>query len=440
MRYPVILTTAFLVFVAFVSMAQARDKDPLQMLRDQAIPLKTAEDLAPLVQSAESRSLVLLGEASHGTSEFYTWRADISRRLIQEKGFRFIAVEGDWASSYRLNQYVRGRTSEGESARSIMQGFDRWPTWMWANHETAELIEWLRDYNAGRPAPEQVGFYGIDVYGPGASMQKALGLVQKMAPSMAEDIEAAYACLQPFADDFSQYARVLSRGGRSCEDAARRAFEMIGAARESLQKDDPAAFFNLEQNALVVKNAERHYRAMLVQGPLSWNHRADHFFLTVERLFAHYGADAKGIVWAHNTHIGDARATAMAPQGQRNIGQIARQRLGQEEVFAVGFGTHRGSVMAGQSWGAQQLVMDVPPAREGSLEDLLHRTEKSQFMLLFSDPEEFGALLTPLGHRAIGVVYDPQRERIGNYVGSVVPLRYDAFIYLEETRALEPIQ
>ncbi|SDM01282.1 Erythromycin esterase homolog [Geoalkalibacter ferrihydriticus] len=439
MRCSVLFTTILLLLFC-LSIAQAKDQTPVELLRAQAIPIKSADDLDSLVRSAKDRSLVLLGEASHGTSEFYTWRAALSRRLIEESGFRFIAVEGDWASIYKLNQYVRGRTAEGESARCIMESFNRWPTWMWANRETAELIEWLRAYNAERPTKEQVGFYGIDVYGPESSMGKVLELMKDALPALADEARAAYACLGPFGEDFSHYARSVARGGRSCEVEARHVLGMIRAARGNLVDEDRDAYFNLKQNALVVKNAERHYRAMPAQGPASWNHRVDHFYFTVERLLAHYGAGARGIVWAHNTHIGDARATAMAQQGQRNIGQIARQRLGAEQVLAVGFGTHRGSVMAGLSWGAEPQVMAVPPAREGSFEDLLHRTEKSRLLLLFSDPQDFTALLEPLGHRAIGVVYDPRRERIANYVPTLVPLRYDAFIYLEETRALQPLQ
>ncbi|MDO3379357.1 erythromycin esterase family protein [Geoalkalibacter halelectricus] len=436
----------FLPFILFIlplclglPAAQAEKPEPLKSLRAQAVPLESARDLDPLLRLAKDRSLVLLGEASHGTSEFYTWRADISRRLIEEEGYRFIAVEGDWASLYRLNLYVRGLGAEGESARGIMEGFSRWPIWMWANEETAALIKWLREYNAERPAAEQVGFYGIDVYGPETSLAKVRSLVERKGADLAEEVAASYACLQPYAEDFSLYARAVAQGGRSCEGEARRVVALLREARSDLAQEDRAGYFNLKQNALVVKNAERHYRAMPLRGDQSWNHRVDHFYLTVERLLAHYGAGAQGIVWAHNTHIGDARATAMAAQGQRNIGQIARRQLGEEKVLAVGFGTHRGEVMAGLSWGAEPQVMRVPPAREGSFEDLLHRTEVAQLLLIFDDPEDFPALLEPLGHRAIGVVYDPRRERVANYVPSLVPLRYDAFIYLEETRALRPI-
>lgn len=412
--------------------------DPVALLRRQAIALETAADLAPLLAAVGDRPLVLLGEASHGTSEFYTWRAKISRLLIEQKDFRFLAVEGDWAACYRLDRYVKGHQPEGVTARDILRGFDRWPTWMWGNEEVADLIEWLRDHNRGRPAAEQVGFYGIDVYGQGDSLRKVLALLEGLVPDLHADVAGHYACLEPFADDLTPYVRQLMRGRRPCAPRLEAAVALLREAQE-LQSRDPDAFFNLEQNALVVKHAERHYRAMRQQGPLSWNIRVDHFFRTVERLLAHHGPSARGIVWAHNTHIGDASATVMAERGERNIGQIARESFGADQVFAVGFGTHRGTVKAGSEWGAEAAVMTVPPAREDSFEDLLHRTQLSQFLLLFAEAPLVPALLEPVAHRAIGVVYRPHREHLGNYVDSVVPRRYDAFIYIDETRAVRPL-
>jgi erythromycin esterase len=439
MRIYLVLGLFFAALVMPMEAWATKDSELVQQLRHRAISLQTAADLTPLVNAARNRTLVLLGEASHGTSEFYTWRADISRRLIVEKGFHFIAVEGDWPSIYQLNRYVRGQAPDGATARSIMAGFSRWPTWMWANDEMVDLIEWLKAFNSDRPADEQVGIYGMDLYGPETSITKIIGILEQTAPDLAGQVKSEYACFENYMQDFSDYARAMARGERPCADPARQAVGIIRANEEILAENDPAIFFNLKQNALVVKHAERHFRAMPMRGPLSWNHRVDHFFHTVDRLLSHYGEGARGIVWAHNTHIGDARATVMANQGQRNIGQIARQQLGRDRVLAVGFGTHSGTVMAGPSWGAQQQVMTVPPAMEGSLEDLLRQTDMDQFLLLFSHPEEFEGLAAPLGHRAIGVVYDPRRERMGNYVPSLVPLRYDVFIYLEKTRALSPI-
>jgi erythromycin esterase len=438
-RFLRISILCLLFAVSAGALADIPDDDPVGLLRERAIPIAGAGDLDPLLDAIGGRRLVLLGEASHGTSEFYTWRAAISRRLIEEKGFRFIAVEGDWASSYRLNRYIQGRAPAGESARAIMQGFSRWPTWMWANEEVADLVEWLRTFNEGRPADEQVGFYGIDLYGQTDSLRKVPALTAQLAPDLADRVAAAYACLAPFADDLGPYARSVARGGESCEGQVRSVVALLRDAN-ALAQADPRGYFNLKQHAMVVKYAERHYRAMAISGPESWNVRADHFFNTTERLLGRYGDGARGIVWAHNTHIGDARATVMAARGQRNIGQIARERLGAGDVFAVGFGTHRGTVMAGRAWGAQAEVMPVPEAMGESFEDIAHRTAIPRFLVLFDDPRNFEPILFPIGHRAIGVVYQPERERFGNYVHSVVPRRYDAFVHLDETRALRPVQ
>lgn len=431
--------TALWVVMPASTGASYSDEGAVNLLRNRATPLHGASDLDPLVAAIGHRRLVLLGESSHGTSEFYIWRTQISRRLIQEQGFRFIAVEGDWDSSYRLNRYVKGATAQGDSARSVMQGFSRWPTWMWANEEVVDLIEWLRSHNDNRAAAEQVGFYGLDLYGQSNSLRKVPEMLAQMAPVLSERAVEAYACLAPYGDDFSLYAQAAARGQLSCESSVRAVVAMLRQERP-LAARDPDAYFNLKQHALVVKHAEGHYRAMAISGSQSWNVRADHFFLTTERLLTHYGEGAKGIVWAHNTHIGDARATAMVMRGQRNIGQIARERLGDGAVYAVGFGTHRGTVMAGSRWGAPAEVMTVPPAMPGSFEDLSHRTQMARFLLRFDDPAGFEPLTDPVGHRAIGVVYQPTRERPGNYVPSVMPRRYDAFIFLDQTRAVHPVE
>jgi erythromycin esterase len=411
----------------------------VQVLGAFALPLQDASDLGPVILQAQDRRLVLLGEASHGTSEFYTWRAALTRRLVEEAGFRFVAVEGDWVPIYRLNRYVKGLPESGESARAVMQTFSRWPTWMWANEEMVGLIEWLRDFNRGRPRHERVGFYGIDVYGEEDARRKVLTLLEAMDPELGREVAERYACLDRYGDDLTEYARGIARGRDSCETAVAEVVDLLQAHRADLESDDPALFFHLEQTARVVRGAERHYRAMPVPGPESWNFRVDHFFETVDRLRAYFGPGSKGIVWAHNTHIGDARATAMAAQGQRNIGQLAREGYGPEAVFALGFGTHRGQVMAAREWGLAGQIMEVPPAAEGSFEDLLHRTGKPSVLLLLEDLRRPGPLMQPRAHRAIGVVFRPERERIRNYVETLIPERYDAFIYLETTGPVRPL-
>jgi erythromycin esterase len=427
---------AAVLAVISVNVAQARqvEDSALEVIRALARPLANAADLDPLLEAVGGRRLALLGEASHGTSEFYAWRAKISRRLIEEKGFDFIAVEGDWASLYRLNRYVKGLSNE--DPREIMRGFSRWPQWMWANEETAELLEWLRGYNGDRPENERIGFYGIDLYGFDDSLAEVVALLKPRKPELAEQVRLAYAGMASFEGNLQAYARSIQRGGPNYEHQTRQVVEWLRTHREELQADAPDLYFNLKQQAWVVKNAEKHIRAGLHGGAGSWNERARHFYQTTERLLLHYGPAAQGVVWAHNTHIGDARATAMAAAGRENIGQLAREALGPERVAAVGFATRQGAVVAGRQWGAapEEMALPLPPPE--SFEHLLHQLEMDRLLLIFAEAANLKPLLAPRGHRAIGVIYHPEREG-GNYVPTILPRRYDALIYLETTSPLK---
>jgi erythromycin esterase len=405
-----------------------------ELVRGMAHPLRGTEDLDPLLDRIGDARCVLLGEASHGTSEYYTWRTRISQRLIREKGFSFIAVEGDWPDCYEVNRYVKGYPDSGKSAREVLGAFDRWPTWMWANEEIVELAEWLRQYNDGLPDEEKVGFYGLDVYSLWESMEEIIEYLERVDPDTVETARRAYRCFEPYGEDVQEYARATAFVPTSCEDEV---VEMLSKLHEKLPeyRDDPESRFNAGQNALVVRNAERYYRAMVRGGSSSWNVRDRHMAETLERLMQYHGPEAKTVVWEHNTHIGDARFTDMADAGMVNLGQLVREQRGADDVVLVGFGSHRGSVIAGAKWGAPMERMRVPPAREGSWEDLLHRAGEEDKLLVFRED----GLLEPRGHRAIGVVYDPAYERYSNYVPTVLPHRYDAFIYLDETRALHPL-
>ena len=409
----------------------------VESLRDRAIRLEEPPDLSPLIERIAPARLVLLGEASHGTSEYYTLRADISRELILRHGFRFIAVEGDWNALYRLNRYVKGLAPAATSAREIMTGFNRWPTWMWANEETAALIEWLKSHNEGLAPEERVGFYGIDVYGKDDAIRALPIALESVHPEESEWLREQYGLFTPYLNDLHEYVRALQRGAPDGSEAARAVVQRLREARDELQVDD-AEYLHLKQMAWVVKNAEKHYRAMAMRSPESWNYRVEHFYQTVERLMDFYGADARGIVWAHNTHIGDARATDMSQRGQRNIGQLAREGRGEGEVVAVGFGTHRGTVLAGRSWGGPMERMTTPPAAPGSIEAAMHEAAEGNLLFLLDDPPP--SLLQRIGHRAIGVIYHPEREVPGNYVPTILPRRYDAFLFIEETSALTPLR
>ena len=410
-------------------------------VRRTARPLSAPSDLDPLLDRIGDARFVLLGEASHGTSEFYTWRAELSKRLITERGFNLIAVEGDWPDCYRVNRYLKGMSQAGRDAESVLHAFERWPTWMWANREIVALTEWLRRHNDSAGDARKVGFYGLDVYSLWDSMRAVVEYLERIDPPAARDARRAYGCFEPYAEDEQAYARATALVPTSCADEA---VAMLAALRQraSAYKEDGAdSYFDAEQNALVARNAERYYRAMVRGDNDSWNVRDGHMVDTLERLMAHHGPDAKAIIWAHNTHVGDARYTDMLRSGLVNVGQLLREA--HQDVAIVGFGTHRGRVIAGDAWGTPMRRMTVPAARPGSWEDVLHRAGRGKdFYLLFNGDEDGGiaGLDEWLDHRAIGVVYRPQYEHYGNYVPTQVPKRYDAFVFVDESHGVAPLR
>ena len=398
--------------------------------------LTDRNSLQPLLAAIEDRRIVMLGEASHGTHEYYTWRTSISKQLITEKGFRFIAVEGDWPDCYRLNRYVKGYEDAGNDIISILNSFDRWPTWMWANWEVAALAEWLREHNRHLPPDEKVGFYGLDVYSLWDSMKAMVNYLETEDKQAAQSVKAAIACFEPFDEDERLYAR-FSLSGHRCSDAVVALLREIRLKAQFLDGDREAAL-NTEQNALIAVNAEKYYSSMIGFNNESWNIRDKHMMETLERLLLFHGPLSKGIVWEHNTHIGDARATDMAKAGMVNIGQLARDTYGAANVFLTGFSSYKGTVIAGDSWGAPMQEMKVPEAKPGSIEAVLHQeTDHNGYFLLHEEQRDL--FHTRIGHRAIGVVYHPEQERRGNYVPSVLAKRYDAFVFLDETQALHPV-
>lgn len=396
--------------------------------------LSDTKSLDAFLDNIGEKPVVMLGEASHGTHEYYTWRTAISKRLIAEKGFRFIAVEGDWPDCYRINRFVKGYKDAGDSIREVLKNFNRWPTWMWGNWEVAALAEWMREYNSLQPVNRKAGFYGLDVYSLWDSMQEMMSYLEKEDPQAAQSVRSAIRCFEPFQNNEHLYAR-YSLTEHSCRDKVMALLKEIRAKAHHLDGDHEAGF-NTEQNALIAVNAEKYYRSMMSFDNESWNVRDTHMMETLDRLMHFHGNGAKGIVWAHNTHIGDARATDMARANMINIGQLAREQYGNDQVYLAGFGSYEGSVIAGDEWGAPMQEMEVPPAREGSVEHALHRESPRNRYLLFSEEEQRQIYSSPIRHRAIGVVYAPERERYGNYVTFVMPERYDAFLYIDQTKAL----
>jgi erythromycin esterase-like protein len=420
-------------------MQRGGEEELARHVRELARPLGGDHDLDPLIRRIGDARFVLLGEASHGTSEFYRWRTRISRRLIQEQGFSFIAVEGDWPDCYRVHRHVKGLPDAHASAREALAGFQRWPTWMWANEEVVELVGWLRGHNARRPPQERVGFYGLDVYSLWDSLYAVMAYLRRAEPGALPAARRTFRCFQPHGEDAQEYARATALVPTSCEDEVVQLLHELRRRAPQHRDGGREEQFVAEQNALVVKNAEAYYRAMVRGGPQSWNIRDRHMTETLERLMRHHGPGARAIVWEHNTHIGDARYTDMADDGMVNVGQLVRERHEGEGVVLVGFASHRGTVIAATEWDAPHERMAVPPGQGGSWEDVLHRAAPADCLLLTDAVRGEADFERQRGHRAIGVVYHPAFERAGNYVPTVLPRRYDALIYLDETHALRPL-
>jgi erythromycin esterase-like protein len=416
-----------------------------QGLAKRARPLEASGDLDALVDRVGGARFVLLGEASHGTSEFYTWRTTISQRLIEERAFSFIAVEGDWPDCYGVNRYVKGMDDSecrrGDSGEAALRAFERWPTWMWANREVVALADWLRGHNHDRAPDERVGFYGLDVYSLWDSMRTVVRYLDGIDPALARTARRAYDCFEPYAEDAEAYARAVAIVPASCEDEVVAVLRGLRDAAPPFRDAGRGEYFDAEQNALVAKNAERYYRTMVRGGPSSWNVRDRHMVETLERLMTHHGPEARAIVWEHNTHIGDARFTDMARAGMVNVGQLVRQAHEPQDVLLVGFSSHRGTVIAANEWGAPMERLHVPAARRGSFEDAMHDAAVGDGLLLFDGSDDGGirGLGAPIDHRAIGVVYDPAHERWGNYVPTLMARRYDAMLYIDESRAVDPL-
>jgi erythromycin esterase-like protein len=425
------------------------EREVLEALRRSAHPLTgDRRDYDALLALVGDARIVLLGEASHGTHEFYRERATITKRLITDLGFIAVAIEGDWPDTYRVNRYIQGARSDPD-AEAALGGFRRFPTWMWRNADVLDFVGWMRAHNERRHgSARQIGFYGLDLYSLTASMQAVIAYLDEQDPQAALRARARYECLQPYAGESTAYGQAVVLGvGEPCR---RRVIEQLVELRrragEYLLRDGIAAedeYFFAEQNAAVVANAEEYYRTMFGDRAGSWNLRDRHMADTLDQLLAHldqHGGTARVVVWAHNSHVGDARASEMAGRGELNIGQLMRERHGRDTI-SVGFTTYAGSVTAASEWGAPAERKRVRAALPGSYEALFHATRLPAFLLCPLAASDSGrALREPRLHRAIGVIYRPDTERQSHWFAASAAQQYDALIHLDATRAVEPLE
>lgn len=419
-----------------------------EALKSTIIPLVGAHnDYDPLLKLVGDARLVLLGEASHGTHEFYRERARITQRLIREKGFNAVAVEADWPDAYRVNRYVRGRNDDAEAVDAL-GGFKRFPAWMWRNADVLDFVGWLRSHNDTQStAAARVGFYGLDLYSLHSSMSAVVGYLEKVDSAAAERARSRYACFDHYGSDTQAYGFATAFGlGDSCEtEVVTQLVDLRRSAAEYALRDGRIAeddYFYAEQNARLVRNAEQYYRTMYRGEVSSWNLRDRHMVDTLDALvefLSRKRPQAKVVIWAHNSHLGDARATQMGRDGEWNVGQLVREEHGRDAVL-VGFTTNDGTVTAASNWDAPAERKTVRPALPGSYESLFHGLGEERFLVILRDNERAACLRKPLLERAIGVIYRPDTERTSHYFQAVLPAQFDAVLHFDRTRAVEPLE
>lgn len=410
-----------------------------ESIQQHAISFEDELPIQEILDAVGDAQIVLLGESTHGTSEYYSARAQLTKKLIEEKGFTVIAVEADWPPAFEINRYIKSYPDKATSTNNVLKAFDTWPEWMWANEEVSELIDWLKTYNLQKQSNSKVGFYGFDIYSLPESIEEVLANLQDLDRQDSDLIQAkrVSACFENFQPLPDHYTLSTFHFDKNCAEEAASLAAMI-KQHEHLYPSEFEQNLNIKMNALIVQNAEQYYRTAAKSDSQSWNIRDEHMVETIKELVQFHGEDTKVIVWAHNTHIGDASATVMKDAGMLNVGEIARTYYGKENVYAIGFGTNEGSVIAGEKWGAPFKKMDIPPAKDGAWEHYLHNAGGHNQLLLFDETNrhKFNKMID---HRAIGVVYEPDSEMYGNYVPSQIGNRYDAFIFFDKTTALHPL-
>ena len=408
------------------------------MIANAAEPLPDLDDpgFGALFDRYGDRRVVLLGEASHGTSEFYRARGAITRRLIEQHGFSIVAVEADWPDAAVLDRHVRHRPPRDAADPP----FQRFPSWMWRNREVAEFLDWMRAHNAGLAPDARAGFHGLDMYNMGGSIAAVLDYLDRIDPEAAGVARDRYGCLHPWHGEPSAYGRaVLTEGYRRCEKGVVQQWRDLLKNRLDYEAEGSEGFLDAERNARLVAAAERYYRIMYYGDAESWNLRDSHMFETLQSLLDARGPQSKAVVWAHNSHIGDARHTDMGQRGEHNIGQLCRQWFG-EEAALIGFGTHTGTVAAATDWDGDMEIKRVRPSRSDSYEGASHASGVPRFLLdLHRDPALFVALEQPRLERFIGVIYRPETELVSHYARATLPRQFDAWVWFDETQAVTPL-
>jgi erythromycin esterase-like protein len=425
------------------------DQALLDAIKAAAVPLSGVSDTDAIVNAIGDASIVLLGEASHGSHEFYRARMEISKRLIAEKGFAAIAVECDWPDALQVSRYVQGR-GDAASPEQALACYERFPRWMWRNHDVLELVRWLHQHNAGIDQPERrVGFFGLDLYSLRRSMESVIRYLARVDPAAAERARLRYSCFDHLAEDPQRYGYATTFGMKpDCEAEVMRQLMGISANLDRYEKLDGVAGFDeafyAQQNARVAQNAETYYRAMFQGRHESWNVRDNHMMDTLDALRQHLSrrsgeVEPKVVVWAHNSHIGDARATEMGEGGEVNLGQLARERHGIDHTFLLGFTTHHGRVTAASDWDYPAEFKEVRPSREDSYENLMHRSGSKFFLPLRGNAALLDHLSQRRLERAIGVVYLPESERLSHYFYCDIGKQFDAIVHFDHTRAVKPL-
>jgi protein-L-isoaspartate(D-aspartate) O-methyltransferase len=423
------------------SIAKVRPSLP-ELIRKAAEPFSSIESarLQPLLDRIGDARVVLIGEASHGTSEFYRMRAEITKALIQQKNFTFVAIEADWPDAYRIHDFV---THKQREEPHDWEAFARFPTWMWRNHEVLDFIHWLRDFNLRqRPSGGRVGFYGLDLYSLFTSIHCVLNYLDRVDPEAAAVARVRYGCLTPWEADPATYGRAALTGRyRSCEGEVVQMLQDLSRRRVNAAAKDGEDLFDAQLNARLVADAEQYYRLMYYGSDESWNHRDTHMFETLRLLLDRYGSRAKAVVWEHNSHLGNAAATQFGKHGQINVGQLCRQAFGQN-LYAIGQGTDHGSVAAASDWEGAMEVKQVRPAHPDSYERLMHLAEMESFFLPLSKSrnQQLTSALAPRRlERAIGVIYRPETELLSHYFDASLPAQFDEWIWFDETSAVHPL-